>query len=113
MKFLDNEFFVPIYLSVSRSSLESAKYLRKNHGIIAHFFSEKFNIFQRLFYFCHYVKPFKSEFLAESLICFARDLEDHLCPVILICQESERRSIEKFSDELESRFIILDEKDLK
>jgi hypothetical protein len=111
MKFLDNEFFVPIYIGTSRRALESANKLRKDLGIKAHIFSEKFNIFQRILYNCHIVKPIRPEFIFESLISFTRDLEDFFCPVILICEDSDNALIEQFRNELESRFIILDEKD--
>ena len=112
MKFLENEFLIPVFIGCDGENNRVIREIYRKTGIRAHIFSENFSFFQRLFYRCHTVRPWREDFLKESLLAFARDIDEHYCLVIVLCDEKSRTFIDRYSREIECSFVVVDKNEI-
>ena len=109
---LEHEYLVPILVGNGDKTRRIAKRIKKLTGIRPHIFSNRFSIVLRLRCFCHLVSPIHEDFLREYLISFAGTLDSFQFPVIIVTDTEVRSLIDKYRDNLESSFLIVEPTDI-
>ena len=97
MNWLEHEYLVPILVGNGDKTRRIAKRIKKLTGIRPHIFSNRFSIVLRLRCFCHLVSPIHEDFLREYLI---------------VTDTEVRSLIDKYRDNLESSFLIVEPTDI-
>lgn len=106
MIWYEHEYLVPVFVGNGKSVIGKAKDLKRKTGIRPHVFAEHFSLFQRICFNCHTVKPFRNEFLLESLVHFSREIEKYSFPVIVRCDEFSEGFV-KECEEIENYFLAV------
>ena len=105
MHYDGNDFIFPIIVGSDRKASAAACRLLLGNRFKPHLFSDRFYFWQRLFFFCHKVEPLEDEWLTCSLAAFASELEEYYTPMILLCNDSSRKLVERCREVLDSRFV--------
>lgn len=106
MNILEHEYLVPVVLGNDPEAIRIAKKIYQKTKIRVHVFAEEFRISQRLLFSCHKVSPMRNALLADSLLSFARSLEEYYCPVLVVGENDLCEVIERYSEEIESAFLV-------
>lgn len=110
MNHLSNEYAVPVMIGRDKTSSLRGLLLKK--GIRPHVFSDRFSPIQKLICHCHKVVPLEDEWLVESLLCFARELEEYQMPVFILNGARSKAFFALHSNILESAYVCVDADEL-
>ena len=105
MNWIDHEYLVTVMIGNSREGALVAKRIYKLTQKRTHVFAEKFSLLQRFKYITHKVDPWRDFLVIESLIAFAQSLEGYHFPVLISCNESSQKLIEKYSEILDCYYV--------
>ena len=106
MNYLKNDFLIPVILGDSEDAYDAASVVYKITKIRPHIFSHRFSLLHKLLYECHKI-PCKNDLAIVGDICnFASKMERE-GSLLLIYSEDKSELIEKYSQEIESRYIAI------
>lgn len=107
MDWTEHEFLVAVFIGNGDSVRRRARDLKRKTGIRPHIFAESFTFWQRLLYNCHTVKLTRRDFLLQSLIRFATELEKYDFPVIVMCDDFSSDFVRACGEDIECYYLAV------
>ena len=107
MFYHNNDYLVPILIGGTRRKRVLCREIMQSKNAKPHVFSSRFSLYDKLFFKCHLFKPDKELWLFNSLISYAENLDEYYTPALIIDGENDANFVERYKDELEKYFVII------
>lgn len=107
MFYNNNDYLVPILIGGTRRKRVLCREIMQSKNAKPHVFSSRFSLYDKLFFKCHLFKPDKELWLFNSLISYAENLDEYYTPALIIDGENDANFVERYKDELEKYFVII------
>ena len=107
MFYHNNDYLVPILIGGTRRKRVLCREIMQSKNAKPHVFSSRFSLYDKLFFKCHLFKPDKELWLFNSLISYAENLDEYYTPALIIDGENDANFVERYKDELEKYFVVV------
>lgn len=107
MFYHNNDYLVPILIGGTRRKRVLCREIMQSKNAKPHVFSSRFSLYDKLFFKCHLFKPDKELWLFNSLISYAENLDEYYTPALIIDGENDANFVERYKDELEKYFVVI------
>ena len=107
MFYHNNDYLVPILIGGTRRKRVLCREIMQSKNAKPHVFSSRFSLYDKLFFKCHLFKPDKELWLFNSLISYAENLDEYYTPSLIIDGENDANFVERYKDELEKYFVVV------
>ena len=107
MFYHNNDYIVPILIGGTRRKRVLCREIMQIKNAKPHVFSSRFSLYDKLFFKCHLFKPDKELWLFNSLISYAENLDEYYTPALIIDGENDANFVERYKDELEKYFVVV------
>lgn len=107
MFYHNNDYLVPILIGGTRRKRVLCREIMQSKNAKPHVFSSRFSLYDKLFFKCHLFKPDKELWLFDSLISYAENLDEYYTPALIIDGENDANFVERYKDELEKYFVVI------
>ena len=107
MFYHNNDYLVPILIGGTRRKRVLCREIMQSKNAKPHVFSSRFSLYDKLFFKCHLFKPDKELWLFDSLISYAENLDEYYTPALIIDGENDANFVERYKDELEKYFVVV------
>ena len=107
MFYHNNDYLVPILIGGTRRKRVLCREIMQSKNAKPHVFSSRFSLYDKLIFKCHLFKPDKELWLFNSLISYAENLDEYYTPALIIDGENDANFVERYKDELEKYFVVV------